>query len=283
MFFLQLLIIGLLAGAVYALIGVGFTLVLGIGRIPNFAQGAFVGLGLYFALFMQNQFGLTPYEALVPGAVFFTLVGILCAELFERRGRKTGEIGELLVGLALLMVLQGLFETLYGDNPRDIKGSSLGYVHVAGIGIPGADILAAVTTFVISLGLWVWLQRSRWGRAMRAVTENPMAAGLYGIQVPVIQRASVTLSILLAGVAGVLISPFTVLTPGIGSAYLITAFAVVLVGGIGNTLGALLAGLGIGVIDSLTGGYLASYWTTLAPLLLITAFLVLRRGTVVAA
>jgi branched-subunit amino acid ABC-type transport system permease component len=282
-YFLQLLIIGLLAGAVYALIGVGFTLVLGIGRIPNFAQGAFVGLGLYFALFMKNQFGASPYEALAPGIVFFAVVGVGCAELFERRGRRIGEIGELLVGLALLMVLQGLFETLYGDNPREINGSDLGYVHVARIGIPGAMILAAATTLIIALAMYGWLQRSRWGRAMRAVTENPMAAGLYGIRVPVIQRTSVTLSILLAGVAGVLISPFTVLTPNLGSAYLITAFAVVLVGGIGNTLGALVAGLAIGVVDSLTGGYLASYWTTLAPLILITAFLVLRRGTVVAA
>jgi branched-chain amino acid transport system permease protein len=283
LYFLQLVIIGLFAGAVYALVGVGFTLVLGIGRIPNFAQGAFVGFGLYFSLFMQEHFNATPYEALAPGLVFFAVVGVVCAELFEQRGRKTGEIGELLVGLALLMVLQGLFETLYGDNPRAIKGSTLGYVHVARIAIPGAQILAAGTTLLLALATWAWLRRSHSGRAMRAVTENPTAAGLYGIRVPVIQRASVTLSILMAGVAGILISPFTVLTPDIGSAYLITAFAVVLVGGIGNTLGALLAGLAIGVVNSLTGGYLASYWTTLAPLLLITAFLILRRGTVVAA
>ena len=283
MFFLQLLIVGLLSGAVYGLIGVGFTLVLGIGRIPNFGQGAFVGLGLYFALFMQRDTGLTPYEALVPGIVLFTLVGIGSAELFERRGRQVGEIGELLVGLALLLVLQGLFETIYGDNPAEISGSALGYVHVAGIEIPGAMILAAAATLVISAALYAWLQRTRWGRAMRAVTERPMAAGLYGIRVPLLQRSSVTISIVLAGIAGVLISPFTVLTPGIGSTYLVTAFAVVLVGGIGNTLGALIAGIGIGIVDSLTGGYLASYWTTLAPLLLILAFLMLRRGTVVAA
>ena len=119
MYFLQLLIIGLLAGAVYGLIGVGFTLVLGIGRIPNFAQGAFVGLGLYFALFMQKQLGASPYEALVPGIVFFTLIGVVCAEVFERRGRRIGEIGELLVGLALLMVLQGpVRDAVWGITPR---------------------------------------------------------------------------------------------------------------------------------------------------------------------
>jgi branched-chain amino acid transport system permease protein len=100
------------------------------------------------------------------------------------------------------------------------------------------------------------------------------------VRVPIIQRLSVTMSVVLAGAAGILISPFTVMTPALGDTFLITAFAVVLVGSIGNTLGAVVAGLAIGVIDSITGGYLASYWTTLAPLIAIVLFLLIRRESV---
>ena len=114
---------------------------------------------------------------------------------------------------------------------------------------------------------------------MRAVAENAEAAGLYGVRVPVAQRAALAVSIAIAGAAGVVISPFTVLTPDAGAAYLISAFAVVILGGIGNTLGAVAAGLGIGVVDSLCSGYLASYWTSLAPLLIILLVLLLRPDT----
>jgi|ERR1039458_2900722 branched-chain amino acid transport system permease protein len=280
MYFMQLLVLGLLTGAVYGLIGVGFTLVLGIGHIPNFAQGAFVGLGLYFALFMRDQFGLTPYEAFVPGLVFFALVGIGAAELFERRGRKSGEIGELLVGLALLLVIDGLLEVLYSDNPRALHGVNLGVVEAFGVGIPWSNIIAAIFAVAVGVAMFWWISATRWGRAMRAVTDNAMSAGLYGVRVPIIQRLSVTMSVVLAGVAGILISPFTVMTPSLGDTFLITAFAVVLVGSIGNTLGAVIAGLAIGVIDSITGGYLASYWTTLAPLICIAVFLLVRKESV---
>jgi branched-chain amino acid transport system permease protein len=280
MYLMQLIVLGLLAGAVYGLIGVGFTLVLGIGRIPNFAQGSFVGLGLYFALFMRVQFGLTPYEAFVPGLVFFAIVGIGAAELFERRGRKAGEIGELLVGLALLLVINGLIEVLYSDNPRSLSGVDLGSVKAFGVAIPWSTIVAAIFAVVAGVAMFWWIKTTRWGRAMRAVTDNAMSAGLYGVRVPIIQRLSVTLSVVLAGAAGMLISPFTVMTPALGDTFLITAFAVVLVGSIGNTLGAVIAGLAIGVVDSITGGYLASYWTTLAPLIAIVLFLLIRKDTV---
>jgi branched-chain amino acid transport system permease protein len=277
---MQLIVLGLLAGAVYGLIGVGFTLVLGIGRIPNFAQGAFVGMGLYFALFMRVQFGLTPYEAFVPGLVVFAIVGLGAAELFERRGRKAGEMGELLVGLALLLVINGLIEVLYSDNPRSLKGVDLGSIQAFGVAIPWSSIVAAIFAVVAGIAMFWWIKTTRWGRAMRAVTDNSMSAGLYGVRVPIIQRLSVTISVVLAGAAGILISPFTVMSPALGDTFLITAFAVVLVGSIGNTLGAVIAGLAIGVIDSLTGGYLASYWTTLAPLIAIVLFLLLRRDSV---
>jgi branched-chain amino acid transport system permease protein len=279
-YLMQLIVLGLLAGAVYGLIGVGFTLVLGIGRIPNFAQGSFVGLGLYFALFMRVQFGLTPYEAFLPGLVFFAIVGIGAAELFERRGRKAGEIGELLVGLALLLVINGLIEVLYSDNPRSLRGVNLGSVQAFGVAIPWSSIVAAIFAVVAGVAMFWWIKTTRWGRAMRAVTDNAMSAGLYGVRVPIIQRLSVTMSVVLAGAAGILISPFTVMTPALGDTFLITAFAVVLVGSIGNTLGAVVAGLAIGVIDSITGGYLASYWTTLAPLIAIVLFLLIRRESV---
>ena len=278
----QLLVAGLLVGAVYGLVGVGFTLVLGVGRIANFAHGAFVAAGLYWALFFQDQFGLNPYFALLPGLVAFVVVGLVVAELFERWGRRVGEIGELLVGLALLLLVGGLLEALYTDRPKTIHGLTLGGVHVFGFVVFGTQIAAAVFTFALAGGLFLFVRLSRLGRALRAVAEEPTAAGLYGVPVPAAQRLSVAASVVLAALAGIVISPFTTMYPQIGTQFLLTAFAVVIVGGIGNTFGAVVAGLAIGVAESLASGYLASYWTTLAPLLLILVFLLFQRESEVA-
>lgn len=276
MLFEQLIVVGLITGAVYSLVGVGFTLVLGVGKIANFAHGSFVAAGLYFALYVHEHLGWNPYLALIPGVVFFALVSLGVAELFEWRGRRVGEIGELLVGLALLLLIGGLLETMYGDQPRTIQGLTAGSVHVAGLVLSGTEIIAAVFTLVLAAATYVFVRRTRWGRALQAVAEDAEAAGLYGIHVPIAQRAAVVVSIVIAGIAGILISPFTVMTPSIGTDYLTAAFAVVIIGGIGNTLGAVGAGLAIGVIQSLASGYLASYWTTLAPLVVILAVLLVQ-------
>jgi len=276
--FEQLLIVGIITGSVYSLVGVGFTLVLGVGKVANFAHGSFVAVGLYLALFASQTLGLNAYEALVPGVIFFALVGVAVAELFEWRGRKVGEIGELLIGLALLLLIGGLLEVLFTDTPRTINGLVLGHVDIAGLIISGTEFVAVAFTLVTAVLLYLFLRRSRWGRALRAVADNGEAAGLYGVRVPVARRAAVTISIVVAGAAGIVISPFTVLTPDVGSTYLISAFAVVIVGGIGNALGAVLAGVGIGIVTSLSSGYLASYWTSLAPLILILLVLLLRPG-----
>jgi branched-chain amino acid transport system permease protein len=276
MFFGQLVIAGLLTGSVYSMIGVGFTLVLGVGKIANFAHGSFVGVGLYFALFMWQKAGLNPYEALVPGLLAFILIGWAVAELFEWRGRKIGEIGELLVGLALLLTIGGLLEVLYTDNPRSFEAPSLGGVSVFGATVPWTEIIAAIFTLALAAATYFFVRLSRWGRAMRAVAENATAAGLYGVRAPITQRAAVTASIAIAGVSGMFIAPFTVMTPDAGTSYLISAFAVVIIGGIGRTMGAVAAGLAIGVVEALTGGYLSSVWTTLAPLLVILGFLLVR-------
>jgi branched-chain amino acid transport system permease protein len=276
MLFEQLIVIGLITGAVYSLVGVGFTLVLGVGKIANFAHGSFVALGLYFAVFMKDHLGWNPYAALIPGIVFFGAVAIGCAELFEWRGRKVGEIGELLIGLALLLLIGGFLETVYGNKPRTIEGLTAGSVIVFGLTLSGTEIIAAVFTLVLAVGTYVFVRSSRWGRALRAVAEDAEAAGLYGVRVPIAQRAAVVMSIVIAGIAGIVISPFTVITPNVGINYLISAFAVVIIGGIGNTLGAVGAGLAIGVIQSLSSGYLASYWTTLAPLLVILLVLLIQ-------
>jgi branched-chain amino acid transport system permease protein len=276
--FEQLLIVGIITGSVYSLVGVGFTLVLGVGKVANFAHGSFVAVGLYLALFASQTLGLNVYEAFVPGVIVFVIVGIAAAELFEWRGRKVGEIGELLIGLALLLLIGGLLEVLFTDNSRTITGPVLGHVHLAGLAISGAEIVAVAFTLATAIALYVFLRRSRWGRALRAVADNAEAAGLYGVRVPVARRAAVTISIVVAGAAGIVISPFTVLTPDIGSTYLISAFAVVIADRIGNALGAVLAGLSIGIVTSLSSGYLASYWTSLAPLIVILLVLLLRPG-----
>ncbi|MFC5752715.1 branched-chain amino acid ABC transporter permease [Actinomadura rugatobispora] len=283
MLFEQLLVSGLITGAVYSLVGVGFTLVLGVGKVANFAHGGFVALGLYTALFAHTQLGLNAYQTLLPAVLIFLVAGFGVGELFEWRARRAGEIGQLLVGLALLLLIGGLLEVLFKNNPRTIDGPTLGEVRVAGLTVHGTEIFAAAFTLVVALLIYVVVRHSRWGRAMRAVADNAEAAGLYGIRTPLARRSALAVSVALAGATGVVISPFTTLTPGVGTSYLISAFAVVILGRIGNPLGAVIAGLGLGVVNSMSAGYLASYWTSLAPLLIILLVLLVRpdEGAVV--
>ncbi len=208
--------------------------------------------------------------------ILFAIVGVGVAELFEWRGRKVGEIGELLIGLALLLVIGGLLEVLFTDNSRTITGPVLGHIRIAGLSISGAQIVAVAFTLATSLGLYVFLRVSRWGRALRAVADNGEAAGLYGVRVPIARRAAVTISIVVAGAAGLVISPFTVLTPDVGSTYLISR-----VRRGDRRRDRQRAGRRPGRHrhrrrDLAVAGYLASYWTSLAPLIVILAVLLLR-------
>lgn len=282
MYFAQLLILGLLAGAVLSLVAIGFTLVIGVGKIANFAHGAFVAAGMYLGYEAYVAWYMSPYLTLIPAVAFFGLIGWGVAEVFEQRGRKIGEVGELLVGLALLLLINGLLEVLFTDSARSLTAVNIGSVFVTGISIPWTELVAAIFTFAVAGGLHILVRTSRWGRAMRATAEDPVVAGLHGIRVPVVQRMAVTLSIVVAGLAGVIIAPFTVLIPSAGTTFLISAFAVVVLGGIGSTAGAVFAGLVIGVIDSMAAGYLSSYWTTLAPLLIILGYLLIRPNRVTA-
>jgi branched-chain amino acid transport system permease protein len=280
MYFAQLVISGLLSGAVLGLIGVGFSLVLGVGKIANFAHGAFVAVGLYAGYWIGHDLHLNPYLLVVPVAVVFALVGWGVAEVYERRGRKVGPIGELLVGLALLLVLNGGLAEIFGENPVNLTSYQLGSVTVLREAVSGSELIAAIFTIAVATGIYIFLRVSRWGRALRAVAENASAAGLYGVRVPIARRTAVVGSIVLAGVSGLLISPFTVMTPEAGSTYLIGAFAVVILGGVGNAVGAVAAGLIIGVIDSLAVGYMSTAWTTLVPLLIILGYMLVRPVSV---
>jgi branched-chain amino acid transport system permease protein len=276
MYLEQLILVGLLTGAVLGLVGVGFTIVVGVGRIANFAHGSMVGAGMYVGYWISTDLHISLYAMLIPALVAFLIIGWAVAELFERRGRRVGAIGELLIGLSLLLLINGLLAFLFGSNPLSVSDVNLGSVQAFGLNVPGTETLAASFTFVIAVAMYFFFRQARWGRALRAVAQNPAAAAMYGIRVPIAQRVAVTISVAIAGISGILISPFSVLTPDTGTNFLITAFAVVIIGGIGNTLGAVLAGLGLGVVETLATGYLSTAWTTLAPLLLLLAFLLAR-------
>jgi branched-chain amino acid transport system permease protein len=279
-YFLQLVIVGLLTGSVLSLVGVGFTLVLGVGKIANFAHGAFVGLGMYLGYWAWSTFGISPYLTLLPALVIFAVLGVGVAELFEWRGRKVGELGVLLVGLAMLLFIEGLLAVTFGQDVVRVQVKEIGTVTAFGLHIRFSEVIAAVFTLVVAVGIYAFVRLTRWGRALRAVAENPEAAGLYGVRVPIAQRAAVTASIVLAGAAGVIISPFSSMTPQVGSGFLISGFAVVIIGGIGNTLGAVAAGLAIGLLNALSAGYLSSAWVGLTPLIVILAVLLARPNAV---
>lgn len=273
--FANLILLGILAGAVYGLVGIGFTMVLGVANVANFAHGSLVVLGMYFTYLLYTQLGINPYVALLPGVVVFALIGAAMAALFRTRADAGGETGELLLGLGFLLIIESGLQIAYGPGPKPLNYSEAS-VTIFGNEILITKIAALVIAVILALMVHRLIRATALGRSMQAVAIDPEGAGIQGIPVVRVRDATVAISVVIAGAAGIVISPFTIMTPFGGAGFLLSAFAVVVIGRLGSARGAVLAGLLIGIIESLASGYLSSGWAPIVSLGIVLVFLIIR-------
>lgn len=248
----QTIVSGLLLGGIFALVASGLTLIFGVMRILNFAHGDFLMLGMYFAFLLSVMFGIDPYvSAILSLPLFFGLGWIVQAYLVRPVLRAPESIQILLtVGLSLFLQNLALFlfspdfqsmQTTYGRETVQILGVSVSFVRLA----------ASAVAIVACMGLYWFLSLTDVGKALRACAEEDIGSKAVGIDVERMYKIAFGLGIACVALAGVLMTPFFYIAPQVGLSFTLTAFVVVVLGGLGSLPGALLGGFLVGVIESL--------------------------------
>jgi len=248
---------GLMMGAVYALVALGMTLIYGVLHIINFAHGALLTAAMFAAYFAYSVFGLDPYAAAVVLTPLFFGLGYTLQRFVIGPASHGEERNVLLVTLGLAVVIENGF--LYAFR-ADTRTLNLDYAfNVVDLGvafIPVPRVIAFAVVLILALILWAVLSLTDTGKAIRAVAKEKLGAELTGIDVAHIYAVTFGLGTACLAIAACLLIPTYYVNPHAGNAFVLIAFTIVVLGGMGSVVGALLGGLFIGVVESLSGLYL---------------------------
>jgi branched-chain amino acid transport system permease protein len=247
---------GVLTGSLYAMIGVGLTIVFGVMRIINLAHGEMVMLGMFGAYWGQALWGVDPFVSLLVLAPLMFAAGMVVYRFLLRKVIAGGELNTLLytAGLSLLVANVALF--LWTGDYRTIPYGGLPW-RPLGIAVPVALAIAFGLALAITAALWLFLGRTDVGRAIRATSQNAEAAILMGVDVGRVAMVTFGLGTALAGAAGVLLGPSLYLYPTVGEILIVKCFVIVVLGGLGSVPGAIAGGVLLGVVESLGAVYVS--------------------------
>jgi len=251
---IQAIINGLAIGFVYALVSLGLTLIWGTMEIINFAHGDFLMLGMYGSFWFFTLLGIDPLVSLPVVFLAFFLFGILVYKGVIKTILNRQMLSQVLATYGLGMVLQALAIFFWSPNYRLIRGNFLnGTFRLGSISIGIPQFVSSIICIVAIFALFYFLDRTKIGRAIKATTLNRDAAALVGINIEYIFTLVLGLGIALVGMAGSLLSNFYYIYPQVGALFGTLAYVVVAIGGFGSVQGALIGGLLLGIITSLTG------------------------------
>ena len=251
----NILTLGLLLGGIYALVSVGLNLIFGVIRIINFAQGEFVMLGMYGAYACYSFMGVDPYVALVLVVPVLGLLG-MAVYWFIMRPLQNEPMMQVFASFGLLLVLQNAILGITGGLTYSVNTPLSNITYGMGsIQISLSRLIVLVAAAVVALALGAFLTRTTFGQAIRAVAQDRKGAQLMGINVERTYMWSFAIGTGLAGLAGVLLTPIFTMSPQIGGNFIMAAFAVVVLGGLGSVLGAFIGGFVVGLTEAIGGYY----------------------------
>ena len=268
---------GVLVGAVYGLAAMGITLIWGVMDVVNLTHGAMIVAGMFGVYLLVAATGVPAYAALAPVLLAGFAAGIALYWVAIHRVVGQPPLMSLLATFSVNLVLIGLGTALWGTVLFNVQVSLPGF-SIGRYTFPGTHLMAAVLTAVIAGALYLFLYRTRLGKAVRAVAGNREAAELVGIPTTRILALSCGLGVALACVSGALIAtlfPFTVLS---GDAYQLKSFVVTVLGGMGNPTGALLAGLALGLLEGVATPFMPVSWTLVLEFVLFVVVLIAFPG-----
>jgi branched-chain amino acid transport system permease protein len=247
-------LVGLINGSFYAMLSLGLAIIFGLLGIVNAAQGAFYMLGAFFSWMLLHYLGIGYWPSLILAPLLVAIVGIALERTIIRQVYNLDHLYGLLLTLGLFQIIQGLFVYWYGTagqpypTPAGLTGGhNLGFMF-----LPTYRGWVVVASLAVCFGTWWAIEKTRLGAYLRAATENPTLVRAFGINVPMLVTLAFGGGIALAGFAGVLAAPIYQVNPLMGANILTIVFAVVVIGGFGSILGAIVTGLVLGVLEGLS-------------------------------
>ena len=272
---------GLVLGGTYALVAMGLTLQYGVARIMNLAYGDVIIAASFGAFVLFTALGVNPLLGLLivipAGFALSWLIYAVMLQPLARRSRDRGRLegDSILATFGLLFVIQGVALVLFGAGFQSYSFLAVP-VDILGTTIAANRLLAFVLAVVFGLGLWLMLTRTRFGTVIRAVAANPASAPLVGINVDSVARFAFALGGALAAAGGVVVSMYLTFSATMGVIFTMKALIVVIMGGVGNLMGALAAGLILGLVETLVASFIDPGLTLAATSLIFLAVLVIR-------
>ena len=252
--FLGQLLVGLINGSFYAMLSLGLAIIFGLLRVINFAHGAQYMLGAFVGYLLLTHMGIGYWPALiiVPLVVGFT--GIVIERVALSRLYDIDPLYGLLFTFGLALVIEGVFRYYYGvsGNPYSVPGLLAGGTNLGFMFLPIYRGWVVIASLAVCLGTWFAIEKTRLGAYLRAATENPRLVQAFGVNVPLLLTLTYGLGSALAGMAGILAAPIYQVSPLMGSDLIIVVFAVVVVGGMGSIMGAIVTGYMLGLTEGLT-------------------------------
>ena len=274
---LEAVVNGLLTGAVYALVALGLTLVYGVLHIINFAHGALLTCAMFAVWGLAAVFGLNPYLAILPLALLFFGLGYALQRFIIAPASHGDDNNMLLVTLGLSIAIENGLLAVFHSDTRGLEGEAAFQVLQLGpMLISRAKLIGFVGALVVSVILWLLLTATDIGKAIRAVAREKLGARLVGIDVRHIYAVTFGLGCACLAVAACLLMPTFYVNPRVGNAFVLVAFTIVVLGGMGSVPGALLGGLFIGVVESISGLFLGDSLGQLGIFVIFILVLLLR-------
>lgn len=278
---MQFILNGIIAGSMYSLVAVGFALIYRTGRFFHFAHGVVYATGAYLAYTLVISLDINPATSFFLAAVLAGVVGVGIDRFIYKplRKRKAPNLVFLIASFGVFIFIQNLLQLIYGAQILTIRTGPVkeGH-HFLGAVITDTQILILVTSLVLCLGLWLFVKKTKLGKAMRAVADDRIAASVVGINPERIILAAFAIGSALAGAAGILISLETNITPTMGMNAILKGIIASIIGGIGSIPGAMFGGLFLGVAENLGIWKISAGWKDCIAFAILIVFLLLRPG-----
>ena len=274
---IQTLASGILIGLIYALVAIGLTLIFGVMDIVNFSHGEFLMFGMYSSFWMYSLFALDPMFTLPLTALFLFALGTILYKLIIKKITNAPMLSQIFTTFGLMMLFRGLAQFFWKPDFRTVDHSVVsGAVQVFGIQVGMPQVTAGVGAILVTMGIYLFLTKTRAGAALEATAADKEAAQLMGIDSQKMFAMAWGIGAACDGVAGALLSTFFPIFPEVGANFILIAFVVVNLGGFGSVIGALFAGIIVGVIEVMGGFLIGPQYKLALVLALFLAVLMFR-------
>ncbi|MFZ6642981.1 branched-chain amino acid ABC transporter permease [Undibacterium sp. TC4M20W] len=274
---IQTLASGILIGLIYALVAIGLTLIFGVMDVVNFSHGEFLMFGMYSSFWMYSLFALDPIFTLPLTALFLFALGTMLYKLIIKKITNAPMLSQIFTTFGLMMLFRGLAQFFWKPDFRTVDHSVVsGAVQVFGIQVGMPQVTAGVGAILVTMGIYLFLTKTRAGAALEATAADKEAAQLMGIDSQKMFAMAWGIGAACAGVAGALLSTFFPIFPEVGANFILIAFVVVNLGGFGSVIGALFAGIIVGVIEVMGGFLIGPQYKLALVLALFLAVLMFR-------